>query len=77
MIIVQRVRKKFEGYTKQDMDKVKLARELQGMIGQPSDREYTYMASKKILPNCPITIRDITDNIYIFVPDMESARGGS
>ena len=35
IVAVQTVKKQFEEYTKQDVEKAKLARELQGIVGQP------------------------------------------
>ena len=39
VMIVYTVRKQFEVYTKQEVEKARLSHELQGMIGYLSDRE--------------------------------------
>ena len=38
LVVVHTLRKQFEGYTKQDMEKAKLACDLQGMVGQPTEQ---------------------------------------
>ena len=34
-MVVQKVRKQFEGYTKQEMEKARMLFEMQGMVGHP------------------------------------------
>ena len=43
--------KYLEGYTRQYLYKAKLARELQGMSGHPSERGYKDIVSNKLFPN--------------------------
>ena len=40
------MQKQFEGYTKQDFETEMIARELQGIVGIPSEWEYKKMARK-------------------------------
>ena len=75
IVAVHTVSKMFEGYTKQEAEKSKLARELQGMVGNPTDFKYKDMVSDKILPNFPIITHDITNANSMFVTDLSSVRG--
>ena len=67
-------KEKFEGYTKQEVEKSKLTRDLQGMVGHPIDRKYKDMVTKKLLQNCPITTHDITNADYMFGPNLACLR---
>ena len=64
------LRKQFEGYTKQEVEKAKLAHELQVMVDHYSDRGYKDILSNKLLPNCLITTHDITNTRYMLGPDL-------
>ena len=46
---------------KQEVDNEKLSREIQVMVGYLEDHDYKNMVSKKILPNFPMTMYDITN----------------
>ena len=59
---------------KQEVDNEKLSREIQGMVGHLEDHDYKNMVSKKILPNFPITIHDITNEKYMFGQDLSGVR---
>ena len=52
-ILVQTVRSNYEGFTKKDIKDAKAARQLQGMIGSPSEKDYGRMVSSNMikLPN--------------------------
>ena len=39
VMLVHKMRKQFEGYTNQDVNRTKLGRELQAMVVHPSERE--------------------------------------
>ena len=39
-ILVQTVHRKYEGFTKKEIKAAKAARQLQGMIGSPSENDY-------------------------------------
>jgi hypothetical protein len=43
LVMVNTVRKNFEGLTKHEIKMVQEARRLKGMIGNPADREFTRM----------------------------------
>ncbi len=49
-VMVNAVRKNFEGFTKHEIKMAQEVRRLQGMMGNPTDREFTGMVSENILP---------------------------
>ena len=60
---------------KQKVERDKLARELQDMVGYPSEREYKDMVSNKLLPNFPISTKDTTIAKSIFGPYLSGMKG--
>jgi hypothetical protein len=58
-MMVNTLRDNFEGYTKHDIKKAQEARRLQGMIGNPTEREFEGMVREKLITNCPVTVHDI------------------
>jgi len=58
-MLVNTVRDNFEGHTKHDIAKAKEARRLQGMVGNPTDKEFKGMVRDKLITNCPITVQDV------------------
>ena len=74
-ILVHRVRRNYEGFTKKNIKAAKAARKLQGMIGSPSENDYGGMVSSNMIKNCPIYSTDVSNARAIFVPDLASVRG--
>jgi hypothetical protein len=62
-------------YTKRDYSRAVLARKTQKMIGRPSTRSFISIVEKNLLPNCPVTRRDIAMAEDIFGPDLGSLKG--
>jgi hypothetical protein len=73
--LVQMVQGNYEGYTKKDILKANKARRVQGMIGNPSEKDYKGMVSGNLITNCPIITTDISNAHAIFAPDLASIRG--
>ncbi len=73
--MVHTVRGNFEGYTKHNIKKAQEARLLQGMIGNPTEREFKGMVREKLIANCPVTVRNIQNADQIFGPDLANLRG--
>ena len=46
-------------YTNRDYSRALFARKLQGIIGRPSDLTFKDIVNRNLLPNCPISSRDI------------------
>ncbi len=74
-MLVNTVRNNFKGHTKHDIAKAKKARRLQGMVGNPTDREFNGMVREKLITNCPITVQDVENANTIFGPDLANLRG--
>ncbi len=56
LILVNRVQENFEGYSRHEVEKAKEARHIQGMIENPTEREFSGMVREKLLTNCPVTV---------------------
>jgi hypothetical protein len=75
LVLMNTVRGNFEGYT---CHKVKRAREvqcIQGMIANPTEREFAGMVREQLLTNCPVTIHDVDNANQIFGPDLTNLKG--
>ncbi len=59
LMLINTVREDFEGYTRQDVKRVREAGRIQGMIANPTKREFAGMRHEKLLTYCPITVRNI------------------
>ena len=59
LMFVNTVEANKSSYTNQDYSRAVLARTIQKIIGRPSTRTFMNIVSKNLLPNCPITTRDI------------------
>jgi len=75
LMLVNTVRENFEGYSRHEVKKAKEARRIQGMIANPTEREFTGMVREQLLTNCPVTVRDIDNANRIFGPDLANLRG--
>jgi hypothetical protein len=74
-MMVTTVRENLEGYTRHKIEKAKEARRLQGMIGNPTEKELEGMVREKLIANCPVTVKDIHNANRIFGPDLANLRG--
>ncbi len=72
---VQMVWENYEGFMKKDVIKAKEARQAQGLIGNPSKKDFKGMVSNHLIPNCPVTYDAITNAQKTFGPDLASIRG--
>jgi hypothetical protein len=70
-----RVRENFEGYSCHKVEKAKEARHIQGMIVNPTKREFAGMVREQLLTNCPVTVRDVDNANQTFGPDLAHLRG--
>ena len=75
MLQLDTVRGNFEGFTKKEVLRAKRARELQTMVGAPSEKDYYGMVSNNMLDNCPVHRHDVTNARKIYGPDMAGVRG--
>ena len=56
LILVNTVRENFEGYSCHKVEKAKEAQCIQGMIVNPTEREFAGMVHEQLLTNCPVTV---------------------
>jgi hypothetical protein len=75
LMLVNTVRENFEGYTRHAVERAREARRLQGMIANPTEREFAGMVQEKLLTNCPITVCDVENANQIFGPNLANLRG--
>jgi hypothetical protein len=75
MSCIQTVHGNYEGYTKREVPQAKEARRAQAMMGNPSKKDYKGMVSNNLIPNCPITSKDVSNARTIFGPDLASIQG--
>ena len=62
-------------FTKRDIKSAELARTIQDRIGRPPLRTYVNIVKNNLLPNIPITIKDILNAEQIFGPNLGSLKG--
>ncbi len=48
---------------------------IQGMIANPTEKEFAGMMNERLLTNCPVTVRDVDNANRIFGPDLANLRG--
>jgi hypothetical protein len=75
LMLINTVRENFKGYTRQDVERAREARHIQGMIANPTKREFTGMVREKLLTNCPIIVHNADNTNQIFGPNLANLRG--
>jgi hypothetical protein len=56
LMLVNTVQANFEGFTRREVEKMNEAWCLQGMIGNPTKREFARMVHEKLITNCPVIL---------------------
>ena len=74
-VLVTTVADNASNYTHADYSHALLAHKTQQIIGQPSIRDYIRYVENNLIPNCPVTRRDIITAEHIFRPDVGSLTG--
>ncbi len=74
-MLVNMVQANFEGFTRHEVEKANEARSLQGMIGNPTKREFARMVCEKLITNCPVNVHIVNNANRIFGPDPANLRG--
>jgi hypothetical protein len=72
---VQTVRGNMEGYTRREVEEAYQARDVQAMVGHPTDREFLRMVRSGMIVNCPVTPTTVLNSNRIFGPPPEGVRG--
>ena len=75
VIAVNTVRDNKKNVTNNDYLRALRARELQVMIGRPSDKDLVKILKTNSLPNCPVTPRDVIFANKLFGPDVGALKG--
>ncbi len=75
LMLVNTVRGNFEGYTCHEVKRAREAWRIQGMIANPTEREFTGMVHEQLLTNCPVAICDVDNANQIFDLDLANLRG--
>ena len=75
MALVTTVANNASNYTHADYSRALLARKTQQIIGRPSMRDYIHYVENNLIPNCPVTRRDIVAAEHIIGPDIGSLKG--
>ena len=66
--MVETVRSKFEGYTKNEVKRAILAHDAQVMVAHLTDETFKPMVSNKSLKNYHVEVNDVTNAHTFFVP---------
>ncbi|KAL7531143.1 hypothetical protein ACHAXR_008885 [Thalassiosira sp. AJA248-18] len=79
VLLVQTVRKNYEGFTRREVERAILARKLQARSGHPSEatfkREMSRTSKSSLFRDCPITKKDISNANVIFGPSKPCLEG--
>jgi len=62
-------------YTQRDYSRAVLACKIHITIGRPSNKDYQQIIYKNLLPNCPVTLKDMKATKDIFGPNLGSLKG--
>jgi hypothetical protein len=73
--VIQTVRGKMEGFTKQEVEEAKVGRKAQGMLGHPTDRKFLGMVHLNMITNCDVTESAIKNAHAIFGLNLAGVRG--
>ena len=69
VLMVNTVKQNKTKYTNVEVTRAEAARKLQTSIGRPSTRDLIHIVNNHLLPDCPVTKRDIMAAEDIFGPD--------
>ena len=75
LAMIETVRKNFESYAKKEIEKAKLSRTMQSMIGYSSNKHYKQIVSRNDLKNCPVRVDDVKNAKIIFGPYRPGLKG--
>ncbi len=75
-MLVKTVQANFEGFTRREVEKTNEVQYLQGMIGNPTEREFAGMVCEKLITNFPVTVRNVNNANHIFGPNLANLQLG-
>ena len=71
---IQIVRCNMEGYTRREVEEARQARDVQAMVGHPTDREFLRMVRLGMIVDCPVIPTAVLNSNRIFGPPPEGIR---
>ena len=74
-LFLNTVHNKMENFTRRKLEGVEKARKLMWKIGHPSQRDFEHTLSHNLIRNCPITLADAEQALFIWGPDLGSIKG--
>ena len=77
IIMLETVRKNFEGYTKKQVERAILARKTQAMVPHPPDEKFKQMVNHESFKNCNVKVEDITNAHNLFGHNRSRLKGRS
>ncbi len=72
---VNTVRDNFEGFTKKQVQQAHCARRLMSMLASPFEQDFQGLVHSHMLPECPVTYKDVKKAHTIFGPDLANIQG--
>jgi hypothetical protein len=75
VILVTTIEDKINKYSVREYSNAKKVRELQNIVGRPSNQDLINYVERNMIPNCPITKQDILRAEDIFGPNLGSIKG--
>ena len=75
--MIQTVRKNFDNFTEEDIEKAKLSRKTQSMVANPPDERFKEIVSGSILKNFPVEFKDVSNSYAIFGANCNRLKGAS
>ena len=72
---IQTVQGNIEGYTMREVEEARQARDVQVMVGHPTDQEFLRMVRSGMIVDCPVTPTAVLNSNRIFGPPPEGVRG--
>ena len=74
-VLVNTVKENKTSFTNAEIEKAEYARALQRRLGHVTMKEFIRIVTNNLLPNCPVTKRDIMVAEFVFGPDLGSLKG--
>ena len=71
----QTVRKNFDNFTGEDIDKTKLSRKMQSVVPNLPDERFKEILSGSSINNFPVEVKDVSNSCAIFGANRNRLRG--
>ena len=73
--MIQTVRKNFDNFTGEDIDKTKLSRKMQSVVPNLPDERFKEILSGSSINNFPVEVKDVSNSCAIFGANRNRLRG--